>query len=193
MKFILIFSNIRYSVIINNGIDNINKNMYDYSYVDTQVSVAVEEFKSSEVEWQEQFYFKGEHVEDIGKKIEKYFNSTLNGKGQFVAEYAVTVGMDPYLAAGVMLQETGCYWNCSKLVKKCNNVGGQKGKPSCNGGSYRKFSTLEDGIKFTINKLNGYYKKGKTTAKQINPHYAESNSWHVNVDKYIKKIKNAKI
>ena len=99
------------------------------------------------------------------------------------------MGLDPYLAAAVMLQETGCYWTCSGLVKKCNNVGGQKGRPSCNGGSYRKFSTLDDGLRFTINKLNSYYKKGKKTPKEINPYYAESKTWHTNVERYMKKLK----
>ncbi len=97
--------------------------------------------------------------------------------------------MDPYLATAVMLQETGCQWTCSKLTRTCNNVGGNKGKPSCNGGSYRKFDTIEDGIKFAINKLNSYYSKGKTTPKQINPHYAEDKTWYKKVENYMKKLK----
>ena len=30
--------------------------------------------------------------------------------------------MNPYLATGVMLQETGCQWTCSYLTRVCNNV-----------------------------------------------------------------------
>ena len=44
------------------------------------------------------------------------------------------------------MHETGCTWGCSKLVKECNNVGGQKGTPSCNGGSYKAYNTLDEGI-----------------------------------------------
>ena len=189
MKFLLIFSNLIYATVINSTINNIN----DYSYIDTQVEVAMSEFTLKEEEYQQELYFNGEHVDDIGKKIEKYVNSTLNGKGQFIAEYSISVGLDPYLAAAVMLQETGCYWTCSRMVKTCNNVGGNKGKPSCNGGSYRKFNTIEDGIKFAINKLNSYYKKGKTTAKEINPHYAQDKTWYKKVNKYMKKIKSVKL
>ena len=88
-----------------------------------------------------------------------------------------------------MLQETGCYWGCSSLVKNCNNVGGNKGTPSCNGGSYRKFNTLEDGIKFAINKLNKYYKKGIKDPKDINKYYASDKTWYKKVNNYIKKLK----
>ena len=97
--------------------------------------------------------------------------------------------MDPYLAAGVMLQETGCYWRCSYLTRVCNNVGGNKGKPGCNGGSYRRFDTIEEGIKFAINKLNSYYKKGLTKTEQIGPKYASDPKWPQRVNNYIKKLK----
>ena len=45
-----------------------------------------------------------------------------------------------------MLHETGCKYKCSNLVVSCNNVGGQKGSPSCGGGSYKYYATLDDGI-----------------------------------------------
>ena len=97
--------------------------------------------------------------------------------------------MDPYLATGVMLQETGCYWTCSYLTRVCNNVGGNKGGPSCNGGSYRRFDTIEEGIKFAINKLNSYYSKGKTTTYEIGPYYASDPKWPTRVNNYINKLK----
>ena len=86
-------------------------------------------------------------------------------------------GVDPYLAASVILHETGCQWTCSYLARKCNNFGGNKGTPGCNGGSYRKFSTLEEGLNFAINKLDSYYKKGYTTPEEINTSYAASKTW----------------
>ncbi len=186
MSELLLIGSILFSLYNNEPVE------IDHSYLDDQINVSLIDFKDEVSEYQEYYrthYFKGEHIDDIAKKIEKYFNSNLNGKGYFVAEYSLSVGLDPYLAAAVMLQETGCYWTCSKLMKSCNNVAGNKGRPSCNGGSYRKFSTLNDGIKFAINKLNSYYKKGKKTPAQINPYYAESKTWHINVEKYMKKIK----
>ena len=46
-------------------------------------------------------------------------------------------------------------------------------------------------MKFAIDKLAGYYKKGLTTAKEINPRYAEDKTWYVKVNNYIKKMKNS--
>ena len=169
--------------LISISIDNI-----DNEYEEYQDYLKEEEKKK---EYERLHTFKGESSDKIAKKLDKFLHSTLKGKGKFITEYSIKVGMDPYLAAGVMLQETGCYWTCSYLTRVCNNVGGQKGKPSCNGGSYRKFKTIEEGIKFTINKLNSYYKKGLTTPKQINPFYATDKKWGERVQRYIDKLKKA--
>lgn len=161
----------------------------NHDYINNQVDIGINNFISEYDEYIEENYYNGESKEKIAKKINRYLNSTLKNKGEFIVDYSLSVGLDPYLAAGVMLQETGCYWTCSKLTRTCNNVGGNKGKPSCNGGSYRKFSTIEEGMKFAINKLNSYYKKGKKTAKEINPYYAEDKTWYKKVNNYIKKLK----
>lgn len=164
----------------------------NHNYLDEQINISISSFKDDVEEYKEfqrVNYFKGESKELISKKIEKYLNSTLDGKGKLITEYSLEIGMDPYLASSVMLVETGCYWGCSSLVRNCNNVGGNKGTPSCNGGSYRKFDTLDDGIKFSIRKLNNYYKKGLTTPKEINPYYAEDQNWYKKVENYMKKIK----
>lgn len=163
-------------------------------YLDNQIEVSVNNVNKEYDEYQEYLRlhtFNGETDTEIAEKLDRYLNSTLSGKGQFIAEYSISVGMDPYLATAVMLQETGCYWTCSYLTRVCNNVGGQKGKPSCNGGSYRKFATLEEGLKFTINKLAGYYKRGLKTPEQINPHYAMTKTWAPRVQRYINKLKSA--
>ena len=169
-----------------------NKQFLNYDYFDTQIQISVENIRKENKEYQvylKNNYYNGESKKQIAKKLNKYLNSSLKNKGEFIVDYSLKVGMDPYLATAVMLQETGCYWNCSTLTKKCNNVGGNKGTPSCNGGSYRRFSTLNDGIKFAIDKLNYYYKKGYKTAKQINPYYAADKTWYVKVNRYIKKLK----
>ena len=56
--------------------------------------------------------------------------------GYAYATYSLELGVDPYLAVAISMHETGCTWNCSYLLKACNNVGGQKGE-GC--GSYRAY------------------------------------------------------
>ena len=90
-----------------------------------------------------------------------------------------------------MLQETGCKWNCSYLASKCNNYGGQKGAPGCNGGSYKKFDTQEEGIKSYITNLyDNYISKGLTTPEQINKRYASDPNWSKKINRYINEIKS---
>ncbi len=160
----------------------------NYEYLDKQIELSVLNIKEEYEDFLKNS-FNGEDKEIIIKKINRYLNSNLKGKGRFIVEYSLKVGVDPYLVTAVMLQETGCYWKCSYLARVCNNVGGNKGKPSCNNGSYREFDTLDDGIKFAINKLNKYYKKGYKTPKQINKYYATDKTWYKKVDNYIKKLK----
>ena len=91
------------------------------------------------------------------------------------------------MATAIMLHETGCNWECSYLVKTCNNVGGQKGS-GC--GSYSAFPSLDEGIKAFIDNLsNNFISKGLTTPEAINPRYAESTTWAQKVNSYINKIK----
>ncbi len=168
------------------------KNEINHDYLDNQIDIGISYFIDEYDDYQEELkksYFNGESIDEIANKLNKYLKSSLKGKGEYIARECLNVGLDPYLFTGVVLQETGCYWGCSYLTRVCNNVGGNKGNPGCNGGSYRKFNTLDDGIKFAINKLNSYYKKGLKTAKQINPYYAEDKTWYVKVNNYISKFK----
>lgn len=127
---------------------------------------------------------------ELSEKIERSLNSTVSGYGTLFASYSLEKGVDPYLAVAIMLHETGCKWECSALAKYCNNVGGQKGSPSCNGGAYRSYPTLEDGIKgFIDNLAKNYIEKGLTTPEQIGPKYAASTSWASKINAYIKSIK----
>lgn len=127
-------------------------------------------------------------LEELSNKLERSLNDDLKGKGQLIASYSIEKGVDPYLATAIMLQETGCTWKCSTIVKKCNNVGGQKGK-GC--GSYSSYPTLDKGITSFIDSLSkNYISKGITTTKEINKRYAADKTWHEKIDAYILKIKN---
>ena len=128
--------------------------------------------------------------DQLVEKFNRNLKSTLAGKGDIFVDYALELGLDPYLALAIVLHETGCSWECSRLVKVCNNVGGQKGENSCEGGYYRSYPTLDEGIKgFMDNLYNNFYSKGLTTPEAINPRYAASTAWAGKINYYMQQIK----
>ena len=142
------------------------------------------------IEETSEIVYDGLTKSELIEKLNKNLTSTLTNTGHYFANYYIETGLDPYLAVAIVLQETGCKWTCSKLVRNCNNIGGIKGSPSCNGGSYKMYDSLESGIYGYLNMLyNNYYVKGLTTPELINPKYATSTTWSVNVNKYINDIK----
>lgn len=127
-------------------------------------------------------------MDELVTKLDRNLANELSGKGYLYASYSIEKGVDPYLAVAISLEETGCKWNCSNLVKSCNNVGGMKGS-GC--GSYGYFNTLDDGIRaFIDNIARNYVAYGLNTADEMNPKYAENPLWSRNVNAYINKIKN---
>lgn len=132
--------------------------------------------------------YDGMTVDELASKLERSLKNELSGKGYLYASYSLEKGVDPYLAVAISLEETGCNWNCSRLVKTCNNVGGMKGK-GC--GSYGSFPTLDDGIRaFIDNIYRNYVAYGLLTADEMNPKYAANPAWSTNVNAYITRIKN---
>lgn len=127
-------------------------------------------------------------LEQLSNKLENSLNSNISGYGNFIASYSLEKGIDPYLATAIMLHETGCTWECSSLVKKCNNVGGMKGS-GC--GSYGYFNSLEEGIqRFIDNIYNNYYAYGLVNADLMGSKYAEDPDWSKKVNRHIENIKN---
>lgn len=144
------------------------------------------------LELKEEIVYDGLTKQQLVDKINKFLNSDLKNKGELYVTYSLEKGVDPYLAVAISMHETGCKWNCSTLVKKCNNVGGQVGGPSCDGGSYKKYKTLDEGIKgFIDNIAKNYVQKGLTTAEEMNSKYAADKGWASKVDKYIDEIKES--
>ena len=140
----------------------------------------------------EPIVYDGMTLDELAEKLNRSLKSTLSDTGMSFAKYAVEMGIDPYLAVAIVLHETGCNYSCSTQVKQCYNVGGMKGGPSCNGTSYKKFDSLDDGIySFMYNLKTNYYDKGLTTAEQMNKKYAASKTWATKVNNYINKIKTA--
>lgn len=134
--------------------------------------------------------YDGMTLTELTDKLNRSLDSYLMNTGYFFAKFTKDTGIDPYLSVSIVLLETGCKWNCSTLTKQCNNIGGLKGGTSCNGGSYRKYDTLEEGIEGYLNVIyNSYYVKGLTTPEKMSSSYAASPVWAEKVRKYMDEIK----
>ena len=158
----------------------------NYVEIEEIVMLESEEVKEEIIE-ENPLVYDGKTLEELTQTINNSLNSTISNKGYLIASYSLEKGVDPYMATAIMLHETGCKWNCSRLVRECNNVGGQKGK-GC--GSYSYFNSLDEGIKAFIDNLERkYISYGLTTPEQINPKYAEDRTWYKKVNKYIEEIK----
>lgn len=131
--------------------------------------------------------YNGMTLEELGEQLDKSLKNELSGNGLFIASYSLEKGVDPYIATAIMLHETGCKWNCSRIMRQCNNVGGKKGS-GC--GSYQYYESLEQGIKKLIDYLSkNYFKKGLDTPEEINKKYATDKTWYKKINKYVKEIK----
>ena len=156
--------------------------------IDTVITTHEIEVEEQEVVETEPVVYEGMTLNDLASKLERSMKNELSGYGYLYASYSLERGVDPYLALAISLEETGCNWNCSNLVKSCNNVGGMKGS-GC--GAYGYFNTLEEGIKaFIDNIARNYVAYGLTTAETMNPKYAENPAWATNVNNYISIIRN---
>ena len=123
--------------------------------------------------------FDGLTMNQLAEKLNHSLNSTISGKGYLIASYSLQLG------------ETGCNGTCSSLVRECNNVGGQKGGPSCGGGAYKAYATLDEGIMGYLDNLyRNYYAYGLTTPETIGPKYAASTTWASQVNNYIAMVKS---
>ncbi len=135
--------------------------------------------------------YDGLTMQQLADKLNRSLNSTISGKGYLIASYSLQLGIDPYMATAIILHETGCNGTCSSLVRECNNVGGQKGGPSCGGGAYKAYPTLDEGIMGYLDNLyRNYYSHGLTTVETIGPKYAASTTWASQVNNYINLIRS---
>ena len=94
--------------------------------VDNEITSAPEQ----EVEVKEERIevYEGMTYDELVEKLNRTLSSDLTNMGYAYATYSLELGVDPYLAVAISMHETGCTWNCSYLLKTCNNVGGQKGE-----------------------------------------------------------------
>ena len=136
--------------------------------------------------------YDGLTIEELGNKLNRHLgNDYIAGKGELLAKLCIENGVDPYIATAIILHETGCGSKCSNLTRYCNNVGGQKGSPGCNGGAFKKFDTIEDGFEGFVNNLSkNYFSQGRTTVETIAPKYCEGNTWAGKINYFVNKIRN---
>lgn len=137
--------------------------------------------------------YEGMTLEELGEKLNHSLGTTtLANKGLLIATKCIELGVDPYIATAIMLHETGCPRNCSKLLVTCNNVGGQKGSPHCGNGSYKYYETLDEGITGYIENLSrNYFSQGRNTIETIAPKYAESTEWPGKINWFVGKIRES--
>lgn len=153
-----------------------------------EIAALIEEAKNPIV-------FDGMTMDELANQLDKSLHSSLTGTGHLFAKYSIEYGVDPYLAVAITLHETGCTWTCSEKVTKCNNVGGQRFKPTCySGGTYGKYDTLEEGIEgYIANLAHNYIELGLNTPELMQDKYVATGTttWAVKVNNYMTKIKNA--
>ena len=135
--------------------------------------------------------WEGMTLTELTNQLNKSLKGYMVNTGYFFAKYTKDTGLDPYLAVSIVLLETGCKWTCSTYTRECNNIGGLKGNPSCNGTSYRKYETLGEGIQGFLNIIyKNYFLQGLVTPEQMNPKYAASSEWANKVRTYMEEVKN---
>lgn len=135
--------------------------------------------------------YDGLTMDELAEKLDRSLKNELHGYGRLYAEYSLSHGVDPYIAVAISLHETGCNAHCSTLTVECNNVGGQKGSPTCGNYGYRGFDTLEDGIKGYLDNLSeNYFGIGLNTPELMEKKYAGSTSWAAKVNSYVETIKS---
>lgn len=134
--------------------------------------------------------YEGMTLEEVASQLEKTLKNELSGKGIVIASKSIELGVDPFVAAAVMMHETGCgQAQCSSLARNCYNFGGQKGK-GC--GAYKRYNSIDEGLEGIIyNLYKNYYAMGLNTVETIGPKYAESTTWAQKVNWYVNKMKNA--
>ncbi len=134
--------------------------------------------------------YDGLTIEELSARLNRNLgNAALAGKGELIANYCLSKGVDPYVATAIMIHETGR--GTSTMIRTCNNVAGQKGSPSCMG-AYKGYDTIDDGIRGAIDNLyRNYYAVGLDTVEKMGPKYAEGSEWPSKINGYVAKIKNS--
>lgn len=138
--------------------------------------------------------YDGLTMEELVDKLNRHLGSDiLAGKGDVIASESLSKGVDPYIVVAIISQESGCAGSngCSNLAKYCYNFGGQKGSPGCNGGSFKQFDSIDEGLAGLVDNLSrNYFALGLTTPETIGPKYCEGDEWAGHISWFVEKIRN---
>ena len=136
--------------------------------------------------------YEGMTLEELAEKLNRHLGSdTVAGKGDIIAAECINKGVDPYITVAIILHETGCGSHCSNLARYCYNFGGQKGSPSCNGGAFKQYDTIDEGLVGMIDNLSrNYFALGLNTPETIGPKYCEGDEWPSKITWFVNKIRN---
>ena len=136
----------------------------------------------------------------IGNKINTGLHAEISGFGELIAKYSIVNNVNPYLVAGMIVENAECGETCSVLVTKCKNVGKLAynkemiGETACFGGYYRSFSNIEDSIKAYIKYIRkNFYDKELTTPGTIYNAYKKDVRWAFRVNSFMEQMKNASV
>ena len=130
--------------------------------------------------------YEGKTLEEVAAQLNRSLGGILAGHGYTIAAHSIDLGVDPYLAAAIMIHETGN--GTSNIANNCYNFGGQKGY-GC--GAYKKYDTIDAGLNGIIDNLyKNYYVYGLNTVESIGHKYAESTEWPTKIHGYINKLKS---
>ena len=61
----------------------------NHDYLDSHINLSIKHFESEKEEYEKLNTFNGETVDEIATKLNRYLNSTLKGKGEFIAKYSI--------------------------------------------------------------------------------------------------------
>ena len=128
--------------------------------------------------------YNGMTMEELTAKINRSLGGILAGHGDIIASHSLELGVDPYVATAIMIHETGN--GTSNIANNCYNFGGQNGS-GC--GAYKRYNTIEEGLRGIIDNLyRNYYAYGLNTIESIGHKYAESTEWPAKIHWYVNKI-----
>ena len=129
--------------------------------------------------------FDGMTVTELTEKLNSNLKGYVTNTGYLFADYTRKTGLDPYLAVGIMLLESGCNGTCSNLTVNHNNVGGLKGS------TWLHFDTLDEGINSFLDIVyRNYYAQGLTTPETMSCKYNLcSQHWMDSVNNYMNMLR----
>lgn len=202
-KFILIILVFLFNIIFVNAINTTNTLIDHYDIIiktNKQTLSNNNIIDELDVMLETDLTYNEESSDIIAKKINNYLKNELEGYGELISKYSIVNEIDPYLIAGMILEDTSCDTNCSVLVKKCNNIShdlydkDNLNEASCFGGSYQKFNSIDDSIKNFIKYVKtNFYQNELTTPGTIYKTYKKDVRWAFRVNQNIDKIKNSSI